>query len=321
MSRSARRRWVTSHAMSRSRRAWWVPPGPDVGVGGPDSLGGGPHRLQAGVRLIDVRLLFGDLGIGRRAVGIWSGKSLPWSVGTKLWIGQSSWSPVPRSVRSVAGPWRPTRCTSRRTQDANRLLAAEPFAVLLGMLLDQQVPMEWAFQAPALLKERLGGTLDPAAIAAMEPAALEEVFRAKPALHRYPGSMAKRTHALAPSSSSTTTGAPSASGTTRRPARAVRAAARAPRFRQRQGADLRRAARQAPRCPAAGLGGGGRRLAVDRRRRHLRTRARDPREEEGAQGRAEVGQGDPEIRDHAVFFVVTLIDLVVVPSAAVATSL
>ena len=47
------------------------------------------------------------------------------------------------------------------TQDdqANRLLAAEPFAVMLGMLLDQQVPMEWAFGAPALLKERLGGSL------------------------------------------------------------------------------------------------------------------------------------------------------------------
>jgi uncharacterized HhH-GPD family protein len=82
-------------------------------------------------------------------------------------------------------------------QAANRLLAAEPFAVLLGMLLDQQVPMEWAFGAPALLKERLGGTLDPAALAAMPPEALEDVFRAKPALHRYPGSMGKRAHALA----------------------------------------------------------------------------------------------------------------------------
>jgi len=81
--------------------------------------------------------------------------------------------------------------------DANRLLAAEPLAVMIGMLLDQQVPMEWAFTAPALLKERLGGgPLDAAEIAAMEPAALEAIFRDKPALHRYPGSMAKRTHAL-----------------------------------------------------------------------------------------------------------------------------
>ena len=80
---------------------------------------------------------------------------------------------------------------------ANRLLASEPLAVMIGMLLDQQVPMEWAFNAPALLKERLGGEpLDAGTIAEMEPSALEAVFRAKPALHRYPGSMAKRTQAL-----------------------------------------------------------------------------------------------------------------------------
>ncbi|HEV7524211.1 MAG TPA: HhH-GPD-type base excision DNA repair protein [Acidimicrobiia bacterium] len=81
--------------------------------------------------------------------------------------------------------------------DANRLLAAEPLAALIGMLLDQQVPMEWAFTAPMLLKERLGGApLDAGAIAKMDPADLETIFRDKPALHRYPGSMAKRTHAL-----------------------------------------------------------------------------------------------------------------------------
>ena len=81
--------------------------------------------------------------------------------------------------------------------DANRLLASEPLAVMIGMLLDQQVPMEWAFNAPALLKERLGGgPLDATAIARMDPAELEAVFRDKPALHRYPGSMAKRTQAL-----------------------------------------------------------------------------------------------------------------------------
>jgi len=80
---------------------------------------------------------------------------------------------------------------------ANRLLASEPLAVMIGMLLDQQVPMEWAFNAPALLKERLGGEpLDATAIAKLDPSALEAIFRAKPALHRYPGSMAKRTQAL-----------------------------------------------------------------------------------------------------------------------------
>jgi uncharacterized HhH-GPD family protein len=68
--------------------------------------------------------------------------------------------------------------------------------LIVGMLLDQQVTMEWAFGAPLLLQQRLGGALDARSIAAMEPSALESVFREKPALHRYPGSMAKRAHAL-----------------------------------------------------------------------------------------------------------------------------
>ena len=81
--------------------------------------------------------------------------------------------------------------------EANRLLAAEPLAALLGMLLDQQVTMEWAFGAPLLLKQRLGVEhLDATAIAAMDTAELEAMFRDKPALHRYPASMAKRAHDL-----------------------------------------------------------------------------------------------------------------------------
>src|SRR5680860_654556 len=79
--------------------------------------------------------------------------------------------------------------------DADELLASDPLALLLGMLLDQQVPMEWAFKAPSLLRDRLDG-LDAAAIAAMPEADVEAVFREKPALHRYPGSMGKRAHAL-----------------------------------------------------------------------------------------------------------------------------
>jgi uncharacterized HhH-GPD family protein len=81
-------------------------------------------------------------------------------------------------------------------EDANRLLATDPLAVMIGMLLDQQVPMEWAFRAPALLRDRLGGALDAAQIAAMPAEDLEAVFRDKPALHRFPAAMAKRTHAL-----------------------------------------------------------------------------------------------------------------------------
>ena len=80
--------------------------------------------------------------------------------------------------------------------EADELLVSDPFALLVGMLLDQQVPMEWAFRGPATLRGRLG-TLDAKSIAAMSPDEVDAVFRQKPALHRYPGSMAKRTYALA----------------------------------------------------------------------------------------------------------------------------
>ena len=79
--------------------------------------------------------------------------------------------------------------------EADGLLGREPLALLLGMMLDQQVPMEWAFASPARLAERVGG-LDAAEIAAMEPGVLEAAFRGPPALHRYPGSMAKRAQAV-----------------------------------------------------------------------------------------------------------------------------
>ena len=78
---------------------------------------------------------------------------------------------------------------------ADELLVTDPLALVIGMLLDQQVPMEWAFRGPSTLRDRLG-RLDCAAIAAMPVDDLEAVFKEKPALHRYPGSMAKRTHAL-----------------------------------------------------------------------------------------------------------------------------
>jgi len=79
--------------------------------------------------------------------------------------------------------------------EADELLNTDPLALLIGMLLDQQVPMEWAFVGPYRLAERLG-TLDAAAIAAADPGELTAVFTAKPALHRYPANMAKRTQAL-----------------------------------------------------------------------------------------------------------------------------
>ena len=79
---------------------------------------------------------------------------------------------------------------------ADRLLADEPLALLMGMLLDQQVPMEKAFRGPYDLKERLGGHLDAAEIASMDGEDLAALFRGPPALHRYPASMAGRTQDL-----------------------------------------------------------------------------------------------------------------------------
>ena len=79
--------------------------------------------------------------------------------------------------------------------DADALVQTNPLALLLGMLLDQQVPMEWAFAAPHTLAQRLGH-LDANRIVAEGPDALTAAFRAKPALHRYPASMATRAFAL-----------------------------------------------------------------------------------------------------------------------------
>jgi uncharacterized HhH-GPD family protein len=80
--------------------------------------------------------------------------------------------------------------------EADDLLVQDPLARLIGMLLDQQVPMEWAFSSPFKLKERLGGSLDAGRIAALPLEQLEAIFKGPPALHRYPGSMAKRTQQL-----------------------------------------------------------------------------------------------------------------------------
>jgi uncharacterized HhH-GPD family protein len=78
---------------------------------------------------------------------------------------------------------------------ADELLNTDGNALLIGMLLDQQVPMEWAFTGPATLKKRLGH-LDPRTIAAMDVDDFVAVCRDKPAIHRFPASMGKRIHAL-----------------------------------------------------------------------------------------------------------------------------
>jgi uncharacterized HhH-GPD family protein len=79
--------------------------------------------------------------------------------------------------------------------EANRLIAADPNALLIGFVLDQQVTVQKAFAGPLALKQRLGH-LDPARIAATEPEKLAAVFRERPAIHRFPGTMAERVQAL-----------------------------------------------------------------------------------------------------------------------------
>ncbi|WP_393080987.1 HhH-GPD-type base excision DNA repair protein [Streptomyces sp. LN704] len=81
--------------------------------------------------------------------------------------------------------------------DADELLGRSPLAALVGMLLDQQVPMEWAFKGPRTIAERLGtDDLDAHQIAAYDPEKFTALLSAKPAVHRYPGSMAKRIQQL-----------------------------------------------------------------------------------------------------------------------------
>ena len=76
--------------------------------------------------------------------------------------------------------------------EADAVLSRDPLALLIGMVLDQQIPLEKAFSSPAELARRLGRPLDAAAIAAMDPEELAALFRERPALHRFPGSMAGR---------------------------------------------------------------------------------------------------------------------------------
>ena len=79
------------------------------------------------------------------------------------------------------------------SDEANALLVSDPFALLVGFALDQQVPVPKAFMGPLVLRERLG-TLEPARVATAQ---LEPIFRERPAIHRFPGSMAGRVRDLA----------------------------------------------------------------------------------------------------------------------------
>ena len=90
----------------------------------------------------------------------------------------------------------PDRLYFTDDDEANALIASDPFALLVGFALDQQVTVPTAFLGPLKLKQRLG-TLDPTTIAATDPGTVEAAFREKPAVHRFPGAMATRVHELA----------------------------------------------------------------------------------------------------------------------------
>jgi uncharacterized HhH-GPD family protein len=89
----------------------------------------------------------------------------------------------------------PDRLYFTDSDEANALVASEPMALLIGLALDQQVSVQTAFIGPLKIKQRLG-TLDAVELASLDPARLEAAFREKPAVHRFPGSMAGKVAAL-----------------------------------------------------------------------------------------------------------------------------
>ena len=168
--------------------------------------------------------------------------------------------------------------------DANELLSRDPLALLIGMLLDQQVPLEKAFSGPRDLARRLGHEPTVQELADFDPDALAAVFSDRPALHRYPRAMAARTQDLARLIVDRYDGDPAevwtGAATGEELVRQDRGAAR---FRGDQGADLRGPPGQAARGPATGMAGGHRPVRPGRfpdlGRRHHRQRlpGRGPR--------------------------------------------
>ncbi|MGH3043094.1 MAG: HhH-GPD-type base excision DNA repair protein [Gaiellaceae bacterium] len=90
---------------------------------------------------------------------------------------------------------RPTHLYFTGDDEADRLLAEEPLALLVGFVLDQQVTVQKAFAGPLEIRRRLGA-FDAATIAGTDPGELEAVFRTRPAIHRFPGNMARRVQEL-----------------------------------------------------------------------------------------------------------------------------
>ena len=89
-----------------------------------------------------------------------------------------------------------TQLALAQDPEADALLSRDPLALLIGMVLDQQIPLEWAFKGPLHMTQRLGRDLDAADIAGRDPDELAKVFATPPAIHRFPGSMAGRVQQL-----------------------------------------------------------------------------------------------------------------------------
>src|SRR5688500_19788066 len=121
-----------------------------------------------------------------------SNGSAPGAAGPRA--GRASTVPPPAKVESSSPSVSVAAVKLALSGDAaaDKLLSKDPLALLIGMVLDQQVPLEWAFAAPFRLKERLGGRLDATDIARMEPDALVKAVVERPALHRFPAANAKR---------------------------------------------------------------------------------------------------------------------------------
>lgn len=137
---------------------------------------------------------------------------------------------------------------------ADQLLTDDAFALLTGMLLDQQVTMESAFAGPEKIRSRLG-SLEPAVIAEHDPAYFVEVFKEKPAVHRFPGSMVSRVQALAETVHSDWNGDAAAIWTRGNPdgPEVLHAAEGIARLRRTEGEDLPGAVGQAVRSTSPGV--------------------------------------------------------------------
>src|SRR4051812_24921439 len=176
--------------MSRSRRAWWVPPARTseyasrtrsaaARIASSRAYAASTYACSASISGSTRGVVTRTSGFGELSILVPTGRPKKVPIGLRC----PTMSP-------------PDALYFTPDEEANRLLAADPLALLLGMLLDQQVTMEAAFRAPLVLQQRLGGRLDARAIAGMAPEEIDAVFRERPALHRFPGSMAKRAQAL-----------------------------------------------------------------------------------------------------------------------------